>query len=60
MKAHELAKKLLELPDAEIVIVKGEGEGYVSEFRFTPGGPWLAFGMIRIQIERKQNQVQTS
>lgn len=56
--SHELAKQLLLLPDQEITIAKGEGEGYVSEWIVHPGGPWLDHGgRVRMQIERLENGV---
>lgn len=58
MTSHELAKRLLALPDQEITIVKGEGDGYVTEYSAHPGGPWLdAFGKVRVAIECLKNGV---
>lgn len=56
MTAHQLAQKLLELPDRDVTIVKWEDEGYVSEYDLHPGGPWLLNGStVRVQIERRVN-----
>lgn len=65
MTSHELAKKLLELPDRRIAIVKAEGGPYTSEYDLHPAGPWLtnpdhAFNPIRIQIQGSVNDVQTA
>jgi hypothetical protein len=58
MTAHDLARKLLELPDQNITVVKGEGDGYISEYEIHPGGAWLDGSTVRIQIERRANGVE--
>ena len=58
--SHELAKKLLALPDRPITVVKGEGGGYVSEWRLHPGDPWLDLTSVRVQIEKKEASASNS
>lgn len=60
MTSHDLAKRLLALPDRGITIVKGEGGGYISEHDIHPGGPWLDGSTIRVQIQRRVNGVEAT
>lgn len=57
LKAHDLARRLLALPDGELVLVKGEGGGYFTEYAVHPGGPWEAFSAVRLGIQRVENGV---
>lgn len=57
LKAHDLARRLLALPDGDVILVKGEGGGYVSECAVSPGGPWHAFGSVRLQVQHVENGV---
>jgi len=52
--SHALAKLLLALPDGPVVVVKGEGDGYVSEWALHPGGPWVSMSEVRLMIERTE------
>lgn len=60
MTAHELAKRLLALPDHRLVIVKGEGDGYISEYDLNPGGPWIDGKSVRLQIQLHVNPAQAT
>jgi len=59
MTSHELARRLLVLPDRTLVVVKNEGDSFVKEYQVTRGGPWVdAFEDIRVQIEPRSYEVQ--
>lgn len=56
MQSHELAKKLLELPDKPVTIIKPDnmelGKGYVIDYDGI-SNPWEDLtGSIRIQISQ--------
>lgn len=51
MESHELAKKLLELPNKRISVVVGSDGQYTREMSVAPGSPWVGPGDIRIQLE---------
>lgn len=51
MKAHELAKKLLALPNDEVVIITAVSGPYTTE-KGIAGFPWSdKMGNIRIQVK---------
>lgn len=58
--SHALAKLLLALPDGPVVVVKGEGGGYVSEWALHPGGPWVSMSEVRLMIERIEHTAAVS
>lgn len=60
MTAHELAKRLLALPDHPLVIIKGEGGGYISEHDVQLSGPWVDGHNVCVPIKPHLHGVQAT